>query len=106
MADRSSEYWQTPPQKRVTLTVRIPKDVKEHLDGVIELWRILAQLDHADPDSVSLTYVVERMLRVGVDGVWAQVGHQAGLDGMPRTPEEWERLKTALMKKRGRPDKK
>lgn len=105
MSDRS-QYWQTPPQKRVTLTVRVPEDVKEHLEGVIQLWRILAKLNHSDPEQVTLTYVVERMLRVGVDGVWAQAGAQAGLDGMPRTPEEWQALEAALLKKRGRPEKK
>lgn len=104
MAD--TDYWKTPPQKRVTLTVRIPEDVKLHLDAVIQLWKVMAQLNHSDPEQVTLTYVVERLLRVGVDGVWAQAGAQAGLDGMPRTPEEWEQLKAALLKKKGRPDKK
>lgn len=94
-----SDYWKTPPQKRVSLTVRIPRDVKLHLEGVQELWRVLAQLDGSDPDSVNMTYVVERLLSVGIDGVWAQVGQLAGLDGMPRNPEEWDRLKKALAKK-------
>jgi hypothetical protein len=93
-----SDYWQAPPQKRVTLTVRIPKDVMEHLQGVIELWRVLAQQEHKDPDSVNLTYVVERLLRVGVDGTWAQAAHGAGLSGMPRNKEEWEQLKAHLTK--------
>lgn len=91
-----SDYWQTPPQKRETLTVRIPKDLKAHLEGVIELWRALAVIDGSDPEQVNLTYVVERLLRVGVDGVWAQVGEPAGLSGMPRNKEEWELLKASM----------
>lgn len=97
-----SDYWQAPPQKRVSLTVRVPKDLKLHLEAVQELWRVLAALDNTDPESVNMTYVVERLLRVGVDGVWAQVGHGAGLSGMPRNPEEWEQLKAYLRKAKKR----
>lgn len=106
MAD--TEYWRA-PERRVAVNLRLPADLKAHLDGVQELWRVLAAADGEDPDLVTFTHVCERLLRVGVDGVWGQVGHSAGLQGMPRNPEEWERLKAAILKRRAgakRPAKK
>lgn len=97
MAD--TDYWK-PPDKRVAVNLRLPADLKAHLDGVQQLWRILAEADGEDPDLVTFTYVCERLMRVGVDGVWAQVGEPAGLRGMPRTPEEWTRLKASILARR------
>ncbi len=98
-----SDYWKPPPEKRVAVNVRLPRDLKLHLEGVQELWRVLASLNGTDPDLVNQTYVIERLLRVGVDGVWGQVGHGAGLSGMPRNKEEWEQLKAYLLKMKKRP---
>lgn len=93
-----SEYWKAPPERRVAVNARLPRSLKLHLDAVQQLWRTIAELEGNDPAAVTTTYVIERLLSVGVDGVWAQVGQLAGLNGMPRTPEEWERLRKALAK--------
>ena len=93
-----SDYWKAPPEKRVAVNARLPRSLKLHLEGVQQLWRVMAELEGKDSSTITVTYVIERLLSVGVDGVWAQAGHLAGLQGMPRNPEEWERLRKALTK--------
>lgn len=86
------------PEKKVVLSVRVSEGLKEQLLLVVELWQALAEAKGGDPESINLTHVVERLLRVGVDGTWGQVGHLAGLDGMPRTAEEMAKLKAAIIR--------
>lgn len=94
MADDT--YWKAPPRKRVLLTTRQPEDVRAGLETVRELWRLRAELNGDDADAIDLTYVVERLLRVGIDGAWGQALEAAGLEHVPSTPEEWQRLRRAL----------
>lgn len=93
-----SDYWKAPPQKRKAVNYRFPRDLVLSLEAAQELFRLLALRDDEDPDGVTATYTTERLLRVSLDGLWLQVGAPAGLQGMPRTPEEWERLKKSLLK--------
>ena len=92
-------YWKAPPRKRVLLTTRQPEDVRAGLETVRELWRLRAELNGDDADAIDLTYVVERLLRVGIDGAWGQALHASGLKHIPRTPEEWQQLRKALSAK-------
>lgn len=91
-------YWKAPPRKRVLLTTRQPEDVRAGLETVRELWRLRAELNGDDADAIDLTYVVERLLRVGIDGAWGQALHAAGLERVPSTPEEWQRLRKSLQR--------
>jgi hypothetical protein len=92
-------YWKAPPRKRVLLTTRQPEDVRAGLETVRELWRLRAELNGDDADAIDLTFVVERLLRVGIDGAWGQALHAAGLEHIPRTPEEWQQLRKGLTAK-------
>lgn len=94
-----SEYWKAPPEKREAVNYRFPRDLKANLQAAQELFRVLAVLEGSDPEAVTATYTAERLLRVSLDGLWAQVGAPAGLQGMPRNAEEWEKLKKSLTKR-------
>lgn len=85
-----------PPEKRIQLSFRVPESLRDHLDGLVRLWKALAEADGKDPKDIDLTYVCEQLLQVGVDGAWADVGQLAGLQGMPTTEEEWARLTKAI----------
>jgi hypothetical protein len=89
-------YWKAPPRKRVLLTTRQPEEVRAGLETVCELWRLRAELNGDEADAIDLTYVVERLLRVGIDGAWGQALHAAGLERVPSTPEEWQQLRKGL----------
>lgn len=91
-----ADYYR-PPSKKVMVHLRMPEDLRDHLDGIVDLWRAMAVAQGHDPDDIDRTHVVERLLRVGVDGVWAQAGAAAGLKGMPTTKEEMERLKASIV---------
>lgn len=88
-----------PPDKRVQQNVRMPRSLKRKLLDLQRLWIELAKLrpandpdDKVDPDDIDLTYVIVRLLNVGVDGAWAEVG------GRPETEEQWEELLKKLKK--------
>jgi hypothetical protein len=86
------------PEKRVALNLKVPESLKEHLRAVVKLWKVMAEARGSDPSDIDLTYVSVRLLKIGVDGAWSQVGAMAGLDGMPKDDEEWARLRKAILK--------
>ncbi len=93
-----TNYYSPPPEKRVPLNIRVPSSLKDRLNAIVKLWRAIAEAHGHDPDAIDLTYVCERLLQIGDDGVWAQAGRQVGLDGMPQSDEEWDRLIKAIYK--------
>lgn len=86
------------PEKRVPLNFRVPTSLKEQLQGVMKAWKWMAEARGRDPKDVDLTFVCERLLRGGLDAAWAQMGQSADLDGMPKTEEEWARLRKTIFK--------
>lgn len=95
--DESVDYFDMPPEKRVPMNMRIPASLRAHLEAILELWKVVAETQGLDPDALDLTYVVERLLRVGVDGAWAQAAKEAGIEGTPKTPVEIERFKERIL---------
>lgn len=95
-------YFEPPPEPRVAVNMRLPVGLKAHLDAIVKLWQVMADAQGVDSTNVNLTYVCERLLRVGVDGVWAQTGGKAGLTGMPRTDEDWDKLIAAIYREHGK----
>lgn len=85
-----------PPEKRVQVTFKIPESLKGHLMAVVRLWRAKAIAGGHDPDDINLTYVAERLLRVGVEGVWGETGKLVGLNGAPTSDDEWAALEKAI----------
>lgn len=81
-----------PPDPKVQLTARIRRSTRNMLDGVVRLWKERARLDSDDPEHVDLTFVVERLLRVGAEGAFSEHG------GMPETEEQWAALFRVLAK--------
>ena len=76
------------PDRKVQTAVRLPKSLLEQLDGVVRLWRAMAEARGEGSESVDRAYVINRLLRVGVDGAFAEVG------GYPvdATDDAWERV--------------
>lgn len=100
VADMSSlamDYFE-PPEKRIQLNFRVRASLKAQLQDVVRLWKIMAMARGTEPEDIDLTYVAERLLKVGVEGTWAQVLSFAGLDGMPKTDEDWTKLERAILK--------
>lgn len=91
-----ADYFKPPPKTSMA-HIRMPEVLKEHLKGVVDLWKTKAVAKGIDPDDIDLTYVIVRLLEEGVDGTWAQEAEAAGLKGMPTTKEERERLLAAIV---------
>lgn len=69
------------------LNARVPKSVLEGLRDLARLWTAHEQARTGDETAeVSLSDVVVRLLKVGLDGAWEEIGHR------PTSEEEWAEL--------------
>lgn len=90
-------YYEPPPgTKKVQVAARVSPELNDALDAVVRLWKLVAEASKRDPDAVDKTYVITRLLSVGVDGAFAEFGAK------PETPEEWKKLEALIAKKFGR----
>lgn len=81
------------PQERRTaqLNARVPKSIKDGVEALARLWTHLERVQTGDSEvEVTAADVVNRLLQVGLEGAWAEIGMQ------PKTEAEWaEVLKRA-----------
>lgn len=89
-------YYEPPPgTKKVQVAARISSELNDALDAVMRLWKTVAAASGRDPDGIDKTYVITRLLSVGVDGAFGEFG------GKPETVEEWKKLEAIIAKKFG-----
>jgi hypothetical protein len=88
-----------PPLKRASLHFKIEANYRSSLELLKSAWRTMATQDGADPESIDLTYVCERLMVAGLRGAWAEV---LQLDGplaeseLPTTATNLARFEAAL----------
>lgn len=82
--------------------MRLPVSLKANLKAIVKLWQAMAEAQGHDPSNIDMTFVCERLLRIGADGVWAQAGTSAGISGMPKTDDEWDRLVASIYEANGK----
>lgn len=96
---RLADPYFDPPDKRVQVHIRIWLSLRESARDLGRLWRILHVLrkakandphDESDHGDIDLSYVLARLIRVGLEAAWKEVG------GRPRTDEEWSALEQRL----------
>lgn len=75
-----------PPDIRVALNFKAKRSVRARVEGLVRLWKHLAELDGDDPNQIDLTYVLETLIDKASASAWAKHG------GMPQTKEAWEEL--------------
>lgn len=86
------------PERRVTISFRVPASVKAHLQLAVDMYKLMAEARGEDPKDVDLSWVAGECLVNGLDAFWAQVGSPAGLAGMPQSDEEWAKLERSISK--------
>ena len=89
-------YYSTPAEKRVPLNTRVPGSLKSEMRGIVRFWQLIAESEGHDPEDVDMTFVAERLLLVGVDGVKVQAEVFTGHRGLPGSESSWGRLKKVL----------
>lgn len=68
--------------ERVKTSVRLPKQDHDDIEIIAELWNEFDRvLDRPRPRKWKAASVIERLIEVGIDGFWGQVG------GRPDTKE-------------------
>lgn len=89
-----------PPKRKVQIgPFRVDPDIRRGLEALVQLWRVEAQAKGDDPKDFDLTYTATRLLTVGLDGAFAEILQEIGLERMPITEGEWERFQAALQKR-------
>ena len=77
------------PQERRTqqISVRVPTSVKDGLARLAKLWTQIERLRSGDAEvEVTESDVVNRLLELGLDGAWAEIGSE------PKTEADFQDL--------------
>ena len=96
-----ADYFEV-PEKKEQITSRFSVSGLRAARALVTLWKIKAEIAGADPDDITLSYVLDRLVKVGADGAWAQALAAAGLQAVPDTQDEWGRLKASLYEAAGK----
>lgn len=81
--------------KLVPIQFRLSSDLIASLDAVVRLWQLIEEAHGGNAKAIDRTYVVRRLLNVGIDAAFAELG------GKPVTAEEWKKLEQLIAKKFG-----
>lgn len=75
-----------PPDIRVALNFKTRRSVRVRVEGLVRLWKHIAEANGDDPDQIDLTYVLETLVDKASTSAWAKHG------GMPQGEEAWKAL--------------
>jgi hypothetical protein len=88
--DDVSQY--IPPAKPWMIKVRSNEEFKADLDDLVRLWKMFAEERGDDAAQIDLSYVIRRLLALGVDGGFAEFG------GQPKSEEDWGTIRSQIKK--------
>ncbi len=60
--------------KKEPLNLRVPESLRAMLNDTTKLWKMLAEARGEDADQIDLTFVCVRLLKVGADTAFGEVG--------------------------------
>lgn len=86
-----------PPDVTVPVTARVPRSTSEAIDQVVKLWRMLAKARGADAETikqVDKSHVLRRLLRVGAEQAFAEVG--VDVDSVLSGDTDWADVERAI----------
>jgi hypothetical protein len=96
-----ANYFQQPDETPdATLNVRVEESTKVGLEALTRFWQMLAITGGTSKSTadktITVTSTARRLLRVGLEGAFAEALKTAGLDAIPRSESDWARLEKAL----------
>lgn len=87
-------YWEPQERRTKDLSARVTKTVYDGVKDVARLWTMIERLRAGDTDiEVSGADVVNRLLKVGIEGAFAEFGKH------PKTEEDWSQLESVIRKR-------
>ena len=90
-----SQYWEPQERRTKDLSARVTKSVYDGVKAVARLWTAVERHRTGDADYVvSAGDVVNRLLKIGIEGAFAEFGGQ-----VPKTEEEWKQLESVAKKR-------
>lgn len=82
--------------RKAPKSFRIAPNLQKGLDALQRLWRVEAIARGDDPDKITSSHVVNRLLAVGLDGAFEGVKKDAGLKDFPVSDAEWSAFDQVL----------
>ena len=79
-----------PPEKPWMLRLRSTEGFQARLEGVVRLWRTLAESQGLPSKQIDTSYVVRRILDAGIDTAFAEFG------GEPKSDESWKAVEKQI----------
>ena len=80
-------YFQPFEQRTAQLNARVTKSIKDGLEDLAKLWTHMEKARTGDDEvTITVSDVVNRLLAIGLDGAWSEIG------GQPRTDAEWAKV--------------
>ncbi len=78
--------------KKEALNLRVPESLRAMLNDTVKLWKLFAEARGEDADQIDLSFVCVRLLKVGADTAFGEVGIKL----VPDEGEEKGKLRAAL----------
>ncbi len=88
--------YETPPDKKKQVGIRYPMGLIDDLKDVVRLWKMFAAHRKENVAGVDFSFVVLRLLRMGVDNAFAEIGFR------PHTEVQWKQAAKAVEKAVGK----
>jgi hypothetical protein len=85
-------YEPKPPDPKVQLNLRVPRSTKDGIEAIVRLWTSMAVARGEEHEHIDLSYVARRLLKVGIEGAFDEVG------GIPQSEDDWEKVEAAIVK--------
>lgn len=63
-----------PKPKKEALNLRVPDSLRAMLNDTVRLWKMYAEARGEDAEQIDLTFVCVRLLKVGADTAFGEVG--------------------------------
>jgi len=82
--------------RKAPKSFRIAPNLQRGLDALQSLWRVEAIARGDDPNKITASHVVNRLLEVGLDSAFQGVKEDAGLKDLPVSAAEWAAFDQAL----------
>ena len=79
-----------PPEKPWMLRLRSTEGLQTRLEGVVRLWRAMAEAQGLPSKQIDISHVVRRILDAGIDQAFQEFG------GEPKSEESWKAVEKKI----------
>lgn len=83
-------------ERTASINARVPEDTRDGLDETARLWAMQAEARGEPSAHIDRTFVIRRLLKNGIDGVFQSFG------GRPQDDSAWQAIANKVVENSGR----